>query len=593
MGTTMDGRYLYGIRVSGSEWTGQLEQITTKVTFAMSVDAVTTMKFQFVDDYQLTLFRSRLMDQGATITYAEWKLTVDSVDVSPSDVGPILDVQAESGYVYKLQKQFGAKTWTNADVSQWFRDRISEAGARPVVEPGLGTKTIVRESNLERGFQNTWEVMSQVKREVGVWMFERGHQFIVGRPSWVVRQIGIIQEWPFYFEDWFNYSPALMGLPTYSGRNENAQDERLSFRLLSGDADKIRPGDVVHMNGYVLGPMGGGWVVSSVSFPMNNIEPVSVECVRIHDPAKETATESTGLGNATAAAAAGQVNAATRPADTIALTNLPTAIAGYSGTQLINAAHIITAANAAALPLRAAQIAVMTAIGESALRVLNYGTGSVPSARGIFQQPDTGWGTYECRMDPSCSASTFYNRLRAVSGWASMEPTQAAHAVQGNADPLYYRQFWPAAVAVVESILATATNSGGVALGAELPASLSAAVDRYVRSVLGRPIDFDKAHGAQCTDLAQHYTVAMGGPKIWGNGRDWWVQGRASGFYVGVSRDTPGRKGDVACWGATGNGGEWGHVAPVLQDQGTTLRCLSQNPGPPTIVNISKAGLDW
>lgn len=589
MSTTMDGRFLRGLRISGSQYSGQLEHVTTSVGFSMSVDQVTQMSFNFLDDHALTLFRSRLMDKGASISYGEWSLTVDKVDLSSGDAGPELAVSALSAYVYRWRNQHGAKTWTNVDVAQWFHERCREVGATAIIQPGLGRKTIVRESSLEMGFQDTWEVMAQVRRELGVWMFERGRDLVVGRPSWIISQHQHFQHWPLWWNSWTDYHQAFTGMPNYVGRTENASQEELSFQLVAPDADKMRPGDSVHLGGLFAGAMVGNWLVASVRYPMNAVGPVSVTCVRAIDPAKEESTPTSGLGAAPGAATGAAAYApGANDTTTINLSTLPSAVAGYSGQQIINAAHIIRSASAMGLPKRAAQIAVMVAITESTLRVLNYGPPETPDARGVFQQAEAGWGSYTCRMDPTCSANSFFQKLRAVAGWNTMAPADAALAVQVNPTPADYNPSWSAAVKIVDAILATATAAHAPSAGSGgAPVGLSSIVDRYVHRVLGLAVDVDGKHGAQCVDLTQHYTTSLGGPSIYGNGRDWWVAGRESGFFNAISTGSTAHKGDIACWSASMGGG-WGHVAIVLQDSGPTLRCLTQNPGPPSILNLTK-----
>src|SRR6478736_2739717 len=71
-----------------------------------------------------------------------------------------------------------------------------------------------------------------------------------------------------------------------------------------------------------------------------------------------------------------------------------TTIADYGHEQLVNAAYIIEAGKAQNLNVRDQTIGVMTAMGESGLRVLTYGDAVGPDSRGLFQQRDNGaWGT--------------------------------------------------------------------------------------------------------------------------------------------------------------------------------------------------------
>ena len=134
------------------------------------------------------------------------------------------------------------------------------------------------------------------------------------------------------------------------------------------------------------------------------------------------------------------------------------AVAGYAGDQLKNAALIINAGASLGAPSYGINIAVMTAMGESALRVLDHGDVAGPDSRGLFQQRDN-WGPLSVRMDPTGSALLFFKALLGKSGWQSMDPSQAAHAVQGNADPSYYTKYWSAAQQVVAAL--TYGSGGG------------------------------------------------------------------------------------------------------------------------------------
>jgi surface antigen len=133
------------------------------------------------------------------------------------------------------------------------------------------------------------------------------------------------------------------------------------------------------------------------------------------------------------------------------LKDLPT-VPGYSTGQLVNAAAIINAGKGLALPLKGQMVAVMVALGESGLKVLDYG-GAAPDSRGLFQQRDNGvWGSYADRMDPTTSATNFIRALQGVAGWELLEPTLAGNKVQRNADPYHYQKYWPEAVKLVQAL---------------------------------------------------------------------------------------------------------------------------------------------
>jgi hypothetical protein len=128
-------------------------------------------------------------------------------------------------------------------------------------------------------------------------------------------------------------------------------------------------------------------------------------------------------------------------------------VAGWSGEQLVNAAAIVNAAADLGLDTCAQVVGVMTAMGESSLRVLDRGDAAGPDSRGLFQQRDNGaWGSYADRMDPATSATNFFRALQEVPDWRSLPPTIAAHRTQRNADPDHYARWWDDAVAVVGAL---------------------------------------------------------------------------------------------------------------------------------------------
>jgi murein DD-endopeptidase MepM/ murein hydrolase activator NlpD len=149
----------------------------------------------------------------------------------------------------------------------------------------------------------------------------------------------------------------------------------------------------------------------------------------------------------------GTINVAAIPAD---------ASSGpYDAEQLTNAAHIMNAASAMGLSVRAQQIGVMTAMGEASLRNIGYGDwetsgvtnpdGSRTTSIGLFQQQNS-WGSTVDRLNPEKAATLFFERLVKVDGWESLDPSRAAHRVQINSDPNHYTKWWDAAVAVTDQL---------------------------------------------------------------------------------------------------------------------------------------------
>ena len=138
------------------------------------------------------------------------------------------------------------------------------------------------------------------------------------------------------------------------------------------------------------------------------------------------------------------------------------AVAGYQVGQLANACTILAAGRDLGFDERDQTIAVMTAMGESSLRNIDYGDwetsgatnpdGSRTTSIGLFQQQDS-WGSREARLDPYTAATVFYRAMAdRVPDRAALEPTQVAHRTQVNADPLHYARYWDRAVRVVAAV---------------------------------------------------------------------------------------------------------------------------------------------
>jgi len=124
------------------------------------------------------------------------------------------------------------------------------------------------------------------------------------------------------------------------------------------------------------------------------------------------------------------------------------------GAQYQNAETIVQQALAQRMGIRSAVIAVATAIQESQLININYGTGD---SLGLFQQQaDCGWGSPQQIMDPAYAANAFLAALRGYQAsnpdWATQPLYQAAQGVQASAFPYAYGQWEIQAAQLVSQI---------------------------------------------------------------------------------------------------------------------------------------------
>ncbi|WP_427017877.1 CHAP domain-containing protein [Pseudarthrobacter sp. P1] len=306
MATTLEGSRLLGVKVIGESLSADLVESCAAASLSASTSQVTELAFSFNDDPDLRVFRSGMLSQGATVTYGGWVGTVQDVGVRPGPLGPVMEVKAPSKYVTALRAQTGAANWGTADVSAWVGDRATEAGMDTIIQPGLGSKLIVRAKPDGQTSDSTWDVITALATEVGCWVFEYGSILVFAKPSWLVQRPGQ-RYWSLVWSSWDNYSAGLAGMPVYSNRGSSAPRETITFRLVSADADTIRPGDPVILSGTGAGPMRGTWIATAVGFPLHRAGEVRVDCVRPLDPApqpKDTPAPAASAGSAAASGGA-------------------------------------------------------------------------------------------------------------------------------------------------------------------------------------------------------------------------------------------------------------------------------------------------
>ncbi|MGK2310292.1 hypothetical protein [Cutibacterium sp. V947] len=110
-----------------------------------------------------------------------------------------------------------------------------------------------------------------------------------------------------------------------------------------------------------------------------------------------------------------------------------------------NAAIIAAESIRRGMPVRAATIALATAMQESRLRNIDYGD---RDSLGLFQQrPSQGWGTPTQIMDPWYSSGKFYEELVKFGNWKDISVNDAAQQVQRSGYPEAYRKHEPLAEA--------------------------------------------------------------------------------------------------------------------------------------------------
>jgi hypothetical protein len=120
--------------------------------------------------------------------------------------------------------------------------------------------------------------------------------------------------------------------------------------------------------------------------------------------------------------------------------------------QQANANTIVQQALAKKMGLRSAVIAVATAMQESQLQNISYGTSA---SLGLFQQQtDMGWGDAQQIMNPTYSSDAFLTALQQYQstnpGWAQQPLWQTAQGVQKSGFPTAYAKWETQAAQLVQ-----------------------------------------------------------------------------------------------------------------------------------------------
>ncbi len=127
-------------------------------------------------------------------------------------------------------------------------------------------------------------------------------------------------------------------------------------------------------------------------------------------------------------------------------------------------------------------------------------------------------------------------------------------------------------------------------------------LDQFVTAHEGVTTDVDGMFGGQCWDLWSAYAQECHGvPKAATNTTSGYADSVWTTKYTTATElqakfdrlgaDVSAQPGDVAFWAYGSAAYPQSHVAIVLQDNGASLLSLSQNPGPPQRLNLTKSGL--
>lgn len=172
-------------------------------------------------------------------------------------------------------------------------------------------------------------------------------------------------------------------------------------------------------------------------------------------------------------------------------------VGSYGERQLKIAATIIAIGQSKGIDQHGQTIAVMVAMGESSLQNLNHGDAVDNTTIGVFQQ-GASYGTSDDRLNVAKAASAFYDRMVAVAGWETSDPSAVGHSVEMNQDPNHYASYYAAATAVVAALTGTGTRA------CDVPANAKAAAAVLVTAITSGKLTFlESAYKQQIIDMAK------------------------------------------------------------------------------------------
>jgi hypothetical protein len=171
-------------------------------------------------------------------------------------------------------------------------------------------------------------------------------------------------------------------------------------------------------------------------------------------------------------------------------------------TQLDNARLIVAVGEQLGVPSRGRIIALATALVESELDNVPYGD---RDSVGLFQQrPSQGWGTPGQLLNPTYSATAFYQRLITTPQWLLAPPGDVAQSVQRSAYPERYAERIAEAAAIHDTVTGAGAGAGadsagitggcspsatGELVGVATPAGATITVDASIASALTTLLD--------------------------------------------------------------------------------------------------------
>lgn len=270
--------------LSGRPLPAPVQQAIVDASMSYSTLQAGELELTIQDSPDGALVNGGTIRLGQPVDYDTYRMVCRTVEIAGGKTGPVVTVRARPTVVAALKGQKGKRSWGTMSIGGWVDAQVRQAGGRAIVQPGLGSESIVRGEQ-----QSTMDLLSELATQAGVWCWETDQTVYFVRPAWWAGQPAA-RQWPIDWAGHGDYSDPLAGMPEYraSVDGDPGSRESLTVDMIGDGVDAVRPGHVIVYGGQV-GAAVGEWIVTGVDLPLDVAEPVTVTCGRPIDPIPEGA----------------------------------------------------------------------------------------------------------------------------------------------------------------------------------------------------------------------------------------------------------------------------------------------------------------
>lgn len=309
---TVDGR-IGTLYARGGKLATNVVEAVTSASIDLSTSEVSQLNLT-LSDPGLVLLEQRLFQAGTTrdpgshVEYRGLRFECSAVEVGDDGDGPVVVVEARSVVGQRLKRARGPVSGSKTSATDFARRLVTDVGGRFVGQPTAAKATVSRQKG-----ETSWDTLARLADEVGFVVFESAGTVFFGKPTWLIGRDGsdvVALAW----DPDGDVDNRLIGMPRCRSTADNAKKAAtVSWQAFGTLGDDVRPGQRLQLTG--VPGFEGRYLVTSVTIPLDDATPVSVEAatpinpVPQPPPAKTTKGAYGGSGGGSAAAGRGTASA--------------------------------------------------------------------------------------------------------------------------------------------------------------------------------------------------------------------------------------------------------------------------------------------